>query len=82
MLNCNLFSSFIKITFEKNSTKDLIELIKGAKYEFHDESWNTISQPAKDLISRCLDPNCKTRLLPSEALMHPWIANVNHPPLN
>ena len=52
-------------------------MIKEARYAFDEESWNNISEPAKNLVSRCLDPNYKTRLLPSEALMHPWIANVN-----
>jgi len=66
--------------FHAEFTKDLIELIKEAKYEFHDESWSTISQPAKELISRCLDPNYKTRILPSEGLMHPWIANQGNVP--
>ncbi len=54
-------------------------MIKEARYEFDEESWCNISEPARDLVSRCLDPNYKTRLLPSEALMHPWIANVNSP---
>jgi len=52
-------------------------LITEGKVEFHPEPWDNISDLAKDLVKRCLDTNPKTRYLPSDALMHPWIANVS-----
>lgn len=51
-------------------------IITEGKYEFNPDPWDNISELAKDLVSRCLDKNPKTRFLPSDALMHPWIAHV------
>jgi serine/threonine protein kinase len=60
-----------------SSVLELTEAIKKAEFQFHEDSWSTISADAKDLINSCLNSDPKTRCLPSEALMHPWIANVN-----
>jgi len=51
-------------------------LISSGKVEFSPEPWDNISDLAKDLVKRCIDVNPKTRYLPSDALMHPWITNV------
>lgn len=51
-------------------------MIKTGKYELPSDPWDTISKEAKNLVKHCLDINPKTRYSPSEALMHPWIANV------
>lgn len=60
--------------------KDLIELIMANKYEFQADPWDTISSNAKDLIKRCLTTSPKERITPTDALMHPWIANTNANP--
>lgn len=57
--------------------EDLIELIVKNKYEFPSDPWDRISFNAKDLIKRCLTTNPKERISPTDALMHPWIANTN-----
>lgn len=49
-------------------------IIKG-EVDYTSDPWNKISDYAQDLVKKCLDPNPKTRYLPSDALMHPWIAN-------
>jgi len=61
--------------FQAEYVQDLIEKIKAGKYEFSADPWVNISKQAKNLVKRCLDVNYKTRCSPSEALMHPWIAN-------
>jgi serine/threonine protein kinase len=60
-----------------SSVSELIELIKKGKYEFDKEHWDGISSDAKDLVKHCMDVNPKTRYIPSDALMHNWIKNVN-----
>lgn len=59
------------------SIQDLIEKIKDAKYEFHADPWDNISQPAKDLVKCLLNVNYKLRYSPFQAITHPWIINVN-----
>jgi len=54
----------------------LIALIIKGEIDYTSDPWNQISDWAKDLVKKCLDPNPKTRYLPSDALMHPWISNV------
>lgn len=61
--------------FQAEYVQDLIEKIKVGKYEFPADPWDNISKQAKNLVKLCLNPNFKTRCSPSEALMHPWIAN-------
>lgn len=35
--------------------------------------WQSISEYAKDLVKRLLEPNPDLRLTAEEALLHPWI---------
>lgn len=37
------------------------------------KNWMTISNPAKDLLSKLLDVNPNDRITIEEALQHPWI---------
>lgn len=39
--------------------------------------WMTISNPAKDLLSKLLDVNPNDRITIEEALQHPWIKVVH-----
>jgi len=64
--------------FQAEYVQELITLITKAEVDYTSEPWDKISDYAKDLVKRCLDPNPKTRTLPSEALMHPWIANLGN----
>ena len=58
------------------STKELIEKITKADYNFDDDSWITVSQEAQNLVIGCLNLDFKKRFLPFVALMHEWITNV------
>ena len=55
--------------------RKLFSLIKFAKFEFHDEYWSTISDDAKDLVSRMLTVNPTKRISAAEALNSSWIKN-------
>jgi calcium-dependent protein kinase len=39
------------------------------------KAWDAVSADAKDLVTKLLDMNTRTRLSAEQALAHPWIAN-------
>uniref|UniRef100_A0ACD5X5M7 Uncharacterized protein n=1 Tax=Avena sativa TaxID=4498 RepID=A0ACD5X5M7_AVESA len=41
--------------------------------DFKREPWPRVSEPAKDLVRRMLDPNPMTRLTATQVLEHPWL---------
>ncbi|XP_051177536.1 calcium-dependent protein kinase 8 [Lolium perenne] len=41
--------------------------------DFKREPWPRVSEPAKDLVKRMLDPNPLTRLTAAQVLEHPWL---------
>ena len=51
--------------------------IKQFKFNFPDNKWRTISNEAKDLLSRMLVPE-STRLSASQVLQHPWFNLVKN----
>ncbi|KAK4417449.1 Calcium-dependent protein kinase SK5 [Sesamum alatum] len=50
------------------------QILRG-KLDFDSEPWPGISDVAKDLITKMLDRNPKTRLTAHEVLCHPWIVD-------
>ena len=56
-----------------NSTEEIFENVKSFKTpDFTDKVWKPISNEAKDLLTKLMDPNHKTRITAEEALEHPW----------
>uniref|UniRef100_A0A669EXK8 non-specific serine/threonine protein kinase n=1 Tax=Oreochromis niloticus TaxID=8128 RepID=A0A669EXK8_ORENI len=51
----------------------LFESIQEGKYEFPEKDWAHISSSAKDLISKLLVRDAKSRLSASQVLQHPWV---------
>jgi len=51
----------------------LFDLIRAGRLRFDDPVWNTISDSAKDLISKLLVVDPAKRLTAEQALAHPWI---------
>jgi len=51
----------------------LFSSIKNGSVEFHDQHWNTVSDEAKDLISKLLVKKASDRLNAGDILKHPWI---------
>ncbi|KAF8646181.1 hypothetical protein HU200_065941 [Digitaria exilis] len=41
--------------------------------DFRREPWPRVSEPAKDLVRRMLDPNPNTRFTAAQVLEHPWL---------
>lgn len=55
----------------------LFESIQEGKYEFPEKDWAHISASAKDLISKLLVRDAKSRLSASQVLRHPWVRGVS-----
>ncbi|KAE9619731.1 putative protein kinase CAMK-CDPK family [Lupinus albus] len=48
--------------------------------DFKREPWPKVSDNAKDLVKKMLDPDPKTRLSAQEVLDHPWLQNAKKAP--
>ncbi|XP_044035823.1 myosin light chain kinase, smooth muscle-like isoform X2 [Siniperca chuatsi] len=66
--------------FQGNSDPETLALVTAACYEFDQESFEDISDQAKDFISSLLKKDRRCRLSCAEALAHPWM--VSFTPLN
>ena len=80
--------------FEGKALKEVVANIRAANYTFGDDDdqgniWNSISEEAKDFVTKLLNPNPLERLDASQALEHPWFSqstkfelpNARHPPV-
>lgn len=61
------------LPFRGESVEAIFEAIKHVELDFQSEKWNSVSGPAKDLLSRMLSRDVEKRLSPEEVLSHPWI---------
>eukprot|EP00741_Cyanophora_paradoxa_P024332 tig00000053_g23497.t1 len=60
--------------FYSESEPVLFKQIMKGQFDFPDPEWTDISPAAKELVTKLLDVNPKTRLTAAQALKHPWIA--------
>ena len=63
--------------FMEENQRQLFRKIRMGEYEFYEEDWAEISEPAKDLISKLLvvDPSRRTKA--NAALQHEWICKID-----
>ncbi|XP_056881527.1 myosin light chain kinase, smooth muscle-like [Takifugu flavidus] len=59
--------------FQGNSDTETLALVTEASYEFDEESFEDISEQAKDFIRSLLKKDRRCRLSCTEALVHPWM---------
>ncbi|XP_060951315.1 myosin light chain kinase, smooth muscle-like [Limanda limanda] len=59
--------------FQGNSDAETFCFVAAASYEFDEESFEDISDDAKDFISSLLKKDRRCRLSCTEALVHPWM---------
>jgi len=62
--------------FYDECLNNLFEEIMAARYEFPEEYWGHISDEAKDFVSKLLVANPMKRMTATQALKHPWLANI------
>ncbi|XP_016398787.1 myosin light chain kinase, smooth muscle-like [Sinocyclocheilus rhinocerous] len=60
--------------FQGNSDAETLALVTAAQWEFDPESFDDITDEAKDFISGLLRKDKRTRLSCEKAFAHPWIA--------
>ncbi|KAK7939941.1 hypothetical protein WMY93_003267 [Mugilogobius chulae] len=60
--------------FQGSSDAETLALVTAAQYEFDEESFEEITEEAKNFISSLLSKTPRRRLACAEALVHPWMA--------
>ncbi|KAL6094936.1 uncharacterized protein ACO6RY_16239 [Pungitius sinensis] len=66
--------------FQGNNDNETLALVTTAQFEFDEESFEDISDDAKDFIGNLLKKDRRCRLSCAEALAHPWM--VSFTPMN
>lgn len=56
-----------------NSDKKMQQLILSNTWDFEDPAWDEVSEKAKDLITKLMEPNPQERMSAHEVLTHPWV---------
>ncbi|XP_034528812.1 myosin light chain kinase, smooth muscle isoform X2 [Notolabrus celidotus] len=60
--------------FQGNSDAETLALVTAAQWEFDEESFDEITDEAKNFISSLLNKAARRRMACEEALAHPWMA--------
>ena len=64
--------------FDHDSQKDEVQRILTADFRFEPAIyWQGVSQQARDFICRLLTVDPEQRMTAKQALVHPWLADVN-----
>jgi len=66
--------------FNGKNEIEVFNKIRCCDFEFPDKQWSEISDTAMDFISRLFEPTPSTRMTPSQALEHPWMAHTDSSP--
>ncbi|XP_057856249.1 serine/threonine-protein kinase PEPKR2 [Cryptomeria japonica] len=61
------------LPFYGDSVDAIFEAVKNVQLDFQTEKWKSVSEPAKDLLSRMLSRDVEKRVSPDEVLNHPWV---------
>ncbi|KAF1379755.1 hypothetical protein PFLUV_G00179330 [Perca fluviatilis] len=59
--------------FQGNSDAETLTLVTAAQWEFDEESFDEITDEAKNFISSLLNKDARRRMTCEEALAHPWM---------
>ncbi|BBN70532.1 calcium-dependent protein kinase 19, partial [Prunus dulcis] len=70
------FASHISKLFPVETEQGVAQAIIRSVIDFKRDPWPRVSDNAKDLVKKMLDPDPKRRLTAQEVLDHPWIQNA------
>ena len=62
-----------KPPFGGKQNKDIINNVLNSQYSLKSEVWNSVSDEAKDMISKLLERSADLRMTAQESFDHPWI---------
>ena len=65
-----------KVPFNGKNDSEILQKIKGGKYDLNRHPFESVSDEAKDLIKKCLDLNVNRRINARSALNHKWFRNL------
>ncbi|KAF8657998.1 hypothetical protein HU200_059458 [Digitaria exilis] len=66
--------------FWAETDEGIAQAIIRANIDFNREPWPKVSENAKDLVRKMLDPSAYSRLTAQQVLDHPWIQNASAAP--
>lgn len=64
--------------FNGASDSEIFKKVRTGHFSFSDKTWSTVSQKAKDFITKLLTYKAEDRPTAEEALKHPWIGELSH----
>ncbi|EPS69943.1 hypothetical protein M569_04820 [Genlisea aurea] len=67
------------LPFRGDSLEAIFDAIKKEKLDFSGALWESVSTPARDLLSKMLTRDAAARLTANEVLRHPWISFYTEP---
>jgi serine/threonine protein kinase len=71
------------LPFDDDSSRITSEVVIKKKFALRFPRWaSNLSEPAKDLLTKLLDVDPKTRITAEEALKHPWVSGESAAPNN
>ncbi|GFZ17039.1 calmodulin-domain protein kinase 7 [Actinidia rufa] len=70
----------LSIFFKPETEQGVAQAIIHSVVDFKRDPWPKVSDNAKELVKRILDPDLKMRLTAQEVLEHPWIQNAKKAP--
>ena len=71
------FTTFYNLFSQEENQRQLFRKIRMGEFEFFQEDWEDISEPAKDMISKLLVVDPSRRIKAQAALQHEWICKVD-----
>jgi len=66
----------------EDSADDILQRIGKGQYDMDSGNWVSVSNLAKDLVTKMLDVNPSKRLTTNQILTHPWMTSRNQPTTN
>jgi len=66
----------------EDSPEDILQRIGKGQYDMSSGNWSTVSNLAKDIVTKMLDVNPARRLTTQQILAHPWMTSRNQPTTN
>jgi calcium-dependent protein kinase len=68
--------------FDGANDEQILKKVEQGQYDFSDPEWDSISDDAKDLISKMMTYDPDQRITARQALQHPWLTNAPNTPID